>query len=72
MPHLPKTLSVLEKTVDMRIPLTFNLDDTALIGDILEDEITTYMDKKKAEYESYHLYRRLTANASTAGASYVL
>ncbi|MGB1963771.1 MAG: DegT/DnrJ/EryC1/StrS family aminotransferase [Candidatus Puniceispirillales bacterium] len=48
MPHLPKTLSVLEKTVDMRIPLTFNLDDTALIGDILEDEITTYMDKKES------------------------
>lgn len=42
MPHLPKTLAVLEKTVDMRIPLTFNLDDTALIADILDEEMTSH------------------------------
>lgn len=36
---LPKTLSVLEKTIDMRIPLTFNLDDTALIASILCEEM---------------------------------
>lgn len=42
MPHLPKTLKVLDKTVDMRIPLTFNLDDTALLADILDEEMTSY------------------------------
>ena len=39
LPHLPKTLAVLADTVDMRIPLTFNLDDTALIAAIIADEL---------------------------------
>lgn len=43
IPHLPDTLSVLEKTVDMRIPLTFDLEDTAVIGDILADEMADYI-----------------------------
>jgi hypothetical protein len=46
MPHLPKTLAVLEKTVDMRIPLTFDLADTALIADIIADEMAAYMNRK--------------------------
>ena len=39
LPHLPKTLAVLADTVDMRIPLTFNLDDTAQIAAIIADEL---------------------------------
>ena len=39
LPHLPKTLAVLADTLDMRIPLTFNLDDTALIAAIIADEL---------------------------------
>ena len=46
MPHLPRTLAVLEKTVDMRIPLTFDLADTALIADIIADEMAAYMNRK--------------------------
>ncbi|MEL0099531.1 MAG: aminotransferase, partial [Opitutae bacterium] len=38
MPVLPNTLRVLEKTLDMRVPLTFDLDDCDLIADIIEDE----------------------------------
>ena len=48
LPVLPKTLSVLEKTVDMRIPLTFTLDDTALIASILSEEITMMTKGNKA------------------------
>ena len=39
LPHLPKTLAVLANTLDMRIPLTFNLDDTALIAAIIAEEL---------------------------------
>jgi len=39
IPVLPTTLRVLEKTLDMRIPLTFNVDDCDLIADIIEDEL---------------------------------
>ncbi len=35
LPDLPNTLAVLSRTVDMRIPLTFDLDDCALIADII-------------------------------------
>lgn len=38
MPVLQNTLRVLEKTLDMRVPLTFDLDDCDLIADIIEDE----------------------------------
>jgi len=48
LPVLPKTLSVLEKTVDMRIPLTFTLEDTALIASILSEEITMMTKGNKA------------------------
>ncbi|MCE2518173.1 MAG: DegT/DnrJ/EryC1/StrS aminotransferase family protein, partial [Alphaproteobacteria bacterium] len=40
MPHLPNTLKVLDKTLDMRVPLTFDHDDCALIADIIEDELS--------------------------------
>jgi len=39
IPHLPGTLGVLEKTLDMRVPLTFDLDDCELISDIIEQEV---------------------------------
>ena len=39
LPHLPGTLAVLEKTLDMRVPLTFDVDDCELIADIIEDEV---------------------------------
>ena len=42
MPHLPKTLDVLSKTIDMRVPLTFDEDDCALIADIIESELGKY------------------------------
>jgi len=38
MPVLPNTLRVLEKTLDMRVPLTFGLADCDLIADIIADE----------------------------------
>jgi dTDP-4-amino-4,6-dideoxygalactose transaminase len=39
--HLPQTLRILETTFDLRIPLTFDLDDMALIGDIIAEEAET-------------------------------
>ena len=35
--HLPNTLSVLEKTLDMRVPLTFELDDCQLLAEIIAE-----------------------------------
>ena len=43
IPHLPGTLSVLEKTLDMRVPLTFDLDDCDLIARIIDEEVTALM-----------------------------
>ena len=38
IPHLPGTLSVLEKTLDMRVPLTFDVDDCDMIASIIGEE----------------------------------
>ena len=43
IPHLPGTLDVLEKTLDMRVPLTFDVDDCDLITTIIEEEMGTLM-----------------------------
>jgi len=43
LPVLPTTLRVLEKTIDMRVPLTFTTGDCDLIADIIEDEITRFV-----------------------------
>ena len=43
IPHLPATLGVLEKTLDMRVPLTFDLDDCDLIARIIDEEVTALM-----------------------------
>ena len=38
MPNLPKTEEILETLMDMRIPLTFDLDDCQLITEIVVEE----------------------------------
>ena len=38
MQPLPRTLEILATTFDLRIPLTFNVEDMELIGDIIADE----------------------------------
>ena len=38
--HLPRTLELLARTFDLRIPLTFDLDDMRLIGEIIDEEAT--------------------------------
>ena len=39
IPHLPATHAALDKTIDMRIPLTFNGDDCDIISSIFIDEV---------------------------------
>lgn len=39
LPELPKTLSVLATTCDIRVPLTFSLEDCGLITEILCEEV---------------------------------
>ena len=41
---LPKTLSVLSRTCDMRVPLTFELTDCELVGDIVVEEVAHVVD----------------------------
>ena len=38
--HLPNTLRILSTTFDLRIPLTFDVEDMQLIGDIVVDEVS--------------------------------
>ena len=37
--QLPQTLEILATTFDLRIPLTFDIEDMELIGDIIDDEV---------------------------------
>jgi len=37
--HLPKTLAILATTFDLRIPLTFSVEDMEVIGGIIDDEV---------------------------------
>ena len=37
--HLPQTLDILSTTFDLRIPLTFEIEDMQLIGEIIDDEV---------------------------------
>lgn len=39
--RMPKSDAILKSIVDMRLPLTFSLDDCALIGRIIRDEVST-------------------------------
>jgi dTDP-4-amino-4,6-dideoxygalactose transaminase len=41
--QLPQTISILATTFDLRIPLTFSLDDMVTIGDIITDEVATVL-----------------------------
>ena len=43
MPHLPNTLKALEKTLDLRVPLTFNDEDCCLIGAVIEQVMGQFM-----------------------------
>ena len=43
IPNLPGTLSALEKTLDMRVPLTFDLDDCDLIAHIIDEEVSVLL-----------------------------
>lgn len=40
--HLPNTLAILAKTFDMRVPLTFDVDDCQLIADIIAEEVANF------------------------------
>jgi dTDP-4-amino-4,6-dideoxygalactose transaminase len=42
LPVLHKTLKVLSNTLDMRIPLTFSIDDCKLIIEIIKEEIANH------------------------------
>lgn len=42
--HLPNTLAILANTFDLRIPLTFSVDDMATIGAIIADEVKLALD----------------------------
>ena len=39
IPDLPATKQALDKTIDMRVPLTFNADDCAVITEIIAEEV---------------------------------
>ena len=43
LPELPATKAALEKTVDMRIPLTFSTDDCKIIAEIIADEVAPFV-----------------------------
>ena len=43
LPELPATKAVLKKTVDMRIPLTFDTDDCKIIAEIIADEVAPFV-----------------------------
>jgi len=43
MPHLPNTLKALEKTLDLRVPLTFDDEDCYLIGAVIEQVMAEFM-----------------------------
>ena len=43
LPELPATKAALEKTVDMRIPLTFSTDDCKIITEIIADEVAPFV-----------------------------
>ena len=41
--QLPRTLAILATTFDLRIPLTFSVDDMLLIGEIIDDVVADYV-----------------------------
>ena len=43
MPHLPSTLEALDRTLDLRVPLTFDDEDCLLIGAVIAQVMTEFM-----------------------------
>jgi len=41
--NLPQTLAILADTFDLRIPLTFNIEDMVIIGEIIDDVVQQYI-----------------------------
>ena len=41
--HLPNTLSILATTFDLRIPLTFSVEDMIVIADVIDDVVGGYV-----------------------------
>jgi len=41
---LPRTLGILATTFDLRIPLTFSVEDMAIIGSIIDEEVMALLD----------------------------
>ena len=41
--NLPQTLAILNCTFDLRIPLTFNIEDMVVIGEIIDDVVQQYI-----------------------------
>jgi dTDP-4-amino-4,6-dideoxygalactose transaminase len=46
--HLPQTLAILATTFDLRIPLTFTVEDMEMIGDIIDEEAGLAMAGRKS------------------------
>ena len=43
MPHLPSTLEALDRTLDLRVPLTFDVEDCLLIGAVIAQVMAEFM-----------------------------
>lgn len=43
MPHLPSTLEALDRTLDLRVPLTFDDEDCVLIGAVIAQVMAEFM-----------------------------
>jgi hypothetical protein len=43
MPHLPSTLEALDRTLDLRVPLTFDDEDCRLIGAVIAQVMAEFM-----------------------------
>ena len=43
MPHLPRTLEALDRTLDLRVPLTFDDEDCLLIGAVIAQVMAEFM-----------------------------
>jgi len=43
MPHLPRTLEALDRTLDLRVPLTFDDEDCFLIGAVIAQVMAVFM-----------------------------
>lgn len=49
LPELPRTLNILSHTFDMRVPLTFSLDDLTVIGTVIEEVLISMQLPRSAD-----------------------